>query len=310
MVPGTKIWGGARRIGAVLLTTTMAACAPVPGEDTGALPGVGALDVDTLPAGVTDDFSEAPELFQLSGVAIWDGARTVPGVWVAHPTARGTMQVRIAHTATGAEVDGRIYRAGPRADGDVITLSSDAARALGLEPGRRARLSIRALVPGDLAAQRTRQDAERTARSALSGYAATLDHDRLAQLVGALMRGMGYRTEFDDGLVATDGGAGIRAVAATGAAVRVAVRAGGGRAFSGRELATFGSAIGPGDVGLVVSVPGFAGGVGQGAVLGGSFVQTLDLDGLLHLWVERYRDMAETDRLLMPLQPVYFLAAN
>jgi hypothetical protein len=44
--------------------------------------------------------------------------------------------------------------------------------------------------------------------------------------------------------------------------------------------------------------------------MGGSFVETLDLDGLLALWIDRYAEMAETDRALMPLQPVYFLAAN
>ena len=125
------------------------------------------------------------------------------------------------------------------------------------------------------------------------------------------LRGMGYRTEFSDGLVGADGGAGIRAYPDAGPEITVAVRQGRGEAFSGRELGAFGHAMGQsGGVGLVVSVPGFEPGVRQGGMFGGAFVETVDLAGFLDLWVERYRDLAPTDQALLPLTPVYLLAAN
>ena len=77
------------------------------------------------------------------------------------------------------------------------------------------------------------------------------------------------------------------------------------------DMGAFGDAIGGrGAVGLVVSVPGFARDVRQGGLAGGAFIEMLDLDGLLALWVDRYAEMADVDRALLPLQPVYFLAAN
>ncbi len=295
----------------------LTACAPIEaGFDTGSLPGVGAIESDTLTVGEdvsAAELSAAPEVYNLKGIAVWNGGRTVPGIWVAHPTATKPMDVRIVHTATGKSVVGRLLHAKNRPGNNQVTLSSDAAAALGLEPRRRARLSIVALLPGDLATRRSRQGAERSARAALTGFAATLDNDRLAQLVGALMRGMGYRTEFEDGLIANDGGAGIRAkLAGKGAPdIRVAVRSGGNKRISGGELAAFGKALRTdGSVGLVVSVPGFGKDVRRSGLMGGAFVEMLDLDGLLDLWVDRYQDVAAVDRELMPLKPVYFLAGN
>ena len=302
-------------LGAACLGALLVACGPVQnGRDTSALPGVGAVDDDLALGADTPTrptLTPTPEILQLTGSAKWNGSRTVPGLWVAHPRAGKSMDVQVVHQATGRTVQARLFRSEKRAGGDDITLSSKAAKALGMEPGRRAKLTIVALAPGNLAQRRDRRTAEQTARSALTGFAATLDHDRLAQLVGALLRGMGYKTEFTDGAVPTDGGSGIRATPGFGPALNVAVRAGKGSAFSGGELGAFGSAIGgQGNVGLIVSIPGFSPDVRQARMIGGAFVETLDLAGLLDLWVERYEDIAPQDRALLPLKPVYFLAGN
>lgn len=301
--------------GAACVSALLVACGPVQnGRDTSALPGVGALDDDLVlgaDAPTRPTLTPTPEILQLSGSAKWNGNRTVPGLWVAHPRAVKSMDVQVLHSTSGRKIQARLFRSEARADGDEITLSSKAAKALGLEPGRRAKLTIVALAPGNLVQRRDRKTAEQTARSALTGFAATLDHDRLAQLVGALLRGMGYQTKFTDGAVSNDGGTGIRATPGFGPALSVAVRSGGSPVFSGGELGTFGSAIGGrGKVGLVVSVPGFSPDIRQARLIGGAFVETLDLAGLLDLWVERYQDIAPQDRALLPLKPVYFLAGN
>ena len=303
-----------RGFGVVLLSVGLVACGPVDvGRDASQLPGVGVVEEDTLPdtgATVPAAVTTAPEVLQLSGFADWNGNRTIPGLWVAHPRVKKPIDARVVDGESGRHVDVRLFRAEARDRGDAITLSSDAAKALGLVAGRRTKLSIVALVPGDLAVRRDRKSAETMARSALTGFAATLDHDRLAQLVGALMRGMGYRTEFTDGIVATDGGSGIEATPSAGPVVRVAVRAGGKAAFSGTEFGLFGREVRGNGVGLVVSVPGFAPDIRQGGLAGGAFVQAVDLAGLLDLWVDRYQDMTADDRALLPLKPVYFMAAN
>lgn len=278
------------------------------------MPGVGAVETDTLPETGPDDrltMVTAPELLQLSGFAVWNGRQTVPGVWAAHPGVTKPMDARVIDSASGRHVDVRLFRAEARGNGDEITLSFEAARALGLEAGRRSTLSLVALVPGNLGVKRERRSAERTARSALAGFAASLDHDRLAELVGALMRGMGYRTEFTGGHSEVGAGTAIRAVPGAGPAISIALRAGGGDAINQTELGAFGRSVrDAGGIGLVVSVPGFARDARQGRLAGGAFVQTMDLAALLDLWVRHYPDMAPDDRALLPLKPVYFLAAN
>ncbi|MEM1160432.1 MAG: hypothetical protein AAGJ28_05825, partial [Pseudomonadota bacterium] len=123
------------------------------------LPGIGNLGVtgsDALseePALTNVDLVRAPEIFAASGVAVWDGRRTARGVWVAHPRVNGTLPVRIVHNGSGAEVDGRAYRARGRSDGDVLAVSSDTAEALRLPAGQQQRISIFAVRPKDGPAQ-------------------------------------------------------------------------------------------------------------------------------------------------------------
>ncbi|MFQ5566209.1 MAG: SPOR domain-containing protein [Paracoccaceae bacterium] len=83
-----------------------------------------------------------PEAFHAADLALWDGARTLPGIWVAHPMAETARRVRLTNTETGARVDAAMFRRDPNLSGPRIVISSEAAERLGLTPGRATSLTI------------------------------------------------------------------------------------------------------------------------------------------------------------------------
>ncbi len=98
-----------------------------------------------------------PEEFEIADTAVWDGERTLQGIWVAHPAAETARRVRILNTDTGYAVDGALFRRDDAAGGAAVLVSSDAAAALGMEPDKAVTLSIVAIKrgpvrPSDLAA--------------------------------------------------------------------------------------------------------------------------------------------------------------
>ena len=95
----------------------------------------------------------APELFEARGLAVWDGARTLQGIWVAHPQAETARRVRIFDTATRRAVDGALFRRDKAISGSSVLISSEAAVELGLSPNKRAQLLIVALKPSTQAAK-------------------------------------------------------------------------------------------------------------------------------------------------------------
>lgn len=89
----------------------------------------------------------APNLFDATGTALWDGKRTLQGVWVAHPLATSARRVRIYNTQTGAAVDGALFKRDPALTGPSVLVSSEAAQFLGMSPGEETDLRIVALTP-------------------------------------------------------------------------------------------------------------------------------------------------------------------
>ena len=87
----------------------------------------------------------APEAFSASGVAVWDGNSTLEGVWFAHPLATKPQRVRVKAASTGKTTEGALFRRDPALPGPSVIVSSDAARALGLQPGAPETLEIVAL---------------------------------------------------------------------------------------------------------------------------------------------------------------------
>ncbi|MBZ4688993.1 MAG: hypothetical protein JG765_244 [Cereibacter sp.] len=92
---------------------------------------------------------EAPEVFQTSDAALWDGRPSLGGVWVASPAAKDPERVILRNPANGRSVIGALFRRERDNPGPTLQISSDAAAALGLLAGQPAEISVTALRRSD-----------------------------------------------------------------------------------------------------------------------------------------------------------------
>ena len=290
---------------------------PDPNQQSGTARN-GIDELDTLwpkSSDVDPNFVRADEVFSTSGIAIWDGVRTVRGVWVAHPKADRTRKVRIIHTKTGTQIDGILYRSDRRHAGNVVTLSSEAAAALDLKPGAPDQISIHGLRPRGQTSRRQRNTVESRAETELASHISRLNETQLLQVAAAAMRGMGYATIFEDplmpGLLS-----GIRAFPRPDQgyaipAIRVAVRHPDADPMSAAEVRLLQDKItGSGDLGAIISVTGFQSKISNGLAANGAHLELVDLGDLMNIWTTYYEQLSDPDRALLPLQPVYFLATK
>lgn len=88
---------------------------------------------------------EAPNVFQVTEEALWDGRPSLGGVWVASPDARDPERVIMRNPANGKFVIGALFRRERDNPGPKLQISSDAAAALGMLAGAPAKLSVTAL---------------------------------------------------------------------------------------------------------------------------------------------------------------------
>jgi SPOR domain len=88
---------------------------------------------------------EAPEVFQVTDDALWDGRPSLGGVWVASPDTKDPERVIMRNPANGKFVIGALFRRERENPGPALQISSDAAAALGILAGAPAKLSITAL---------------------------------------------------------------------------------------------------------------------------------------------------------------------
>ena len=88
---------------------------------------------------------EAPNVFQVTEDALWDGRPSLGGVWVASPDARDPERVIMRNPANGKFVIGALFRRERDNPGPKLQISSDAAAALGMLAGAPAKLSVTAL---------------------------------------------------------------------------------------------------------------------------------------------------------------------
>ena len=86
-----------------------------------------------------------PEAFHATGFALWDGVRTLPGIWIAHPMAEIARRVRLTNGETGTQVDAAMFRRDPGLSGPRIIVSSETAERLGLTPGHATPITIEGL---------------------------------------------------------------------------------------------------------------------------------------------------------------------
>lgn len=88
---------------------------------------------------------EAPEVFQVTDQALWDGRPSLGGVWVASPDAKDPERVILRNAANGKFVIGALFRRERDNPGPKLQISSDAAAALGLLAGQPGKVSVTAL---------------------------------------------------------------------------------------------------------------------------------------------------------------------
>lgn len=88
---------------------------------------------------------EAPDVFQVTDQALWDGRPSLGGVWVASPDAVDPERVILRNPANGTFVIGALFRREAFNPGPKLQISSDAAAALGLLAGEPASVSVTAL---------------------------------------------------------------------------------------------------------------------------------------------------------------------
>lgn len=102
------------------------------------------------PAGETsvrlvDRDVEAPDVFQVTDEALWDGRPSLGGVWVASPDAVDPERVILRNPANGKFVIGALFRRERENPGPRLQISSDAAAALGMLAGQPATINVTAL---------------------------------------------------------------------------------------------------------------------------------------------------------------------
>lgn len=153
---------------------------------------------------------------------------------------------------------------------------------------------------------------EQMAMDAIKSYIAEKNAYEFQDLVAALLRGMGYHTPFVAPL-GKDGGIDIIAfrdpfgIDTPRIKVQVKHRQ---SASSVQEIRQLVGILQKDDVGLFVSTGGFTADAKRTATSSHVHLQLIDLDEFIRLWKEFYKKMADEDRSLLPLYPVYFVAPS
>ena len=88
---------------------------------------------------------EAPEVFQATDSALWDGRPSLGGIWVAAPEVTNPERALIFNPATGKSVTGALFKRERANPGPRLQLSSDAAEALGILAGQPTEIRVTAL---------------------------------------------------------------------------------------------------------------------------------------------------------------------
>ncbi len=88
---------------------------------------------------------EAPDVFQSTDSALWDGRPSLGGIWVASPDAISPERVVMFNPATGKTVKGALFRRERDNPGPTLQISSDAAEALGMLAGQPTEIQVTAV---------------------------------------------------------------------------------------------------------------------------------------------------------------------
>lgn len=158
---------------AAVSAVALAACQQTGDGGTTPAPVAGSPVAQATSVKLVDRDVEAPEIFQTTDMALWDGRPSLGGVWVASPEAKDPERVILRNTANGKFVIGALFRRERENPGPTLQISSDAAAALGLLAGQPGRVSVTAL-------RREEAPAAPDARKPLLDAAETTEAEALA----------------------------------------------------------------------------------------------------------------------------------
>ena len=157
----------------------------------------------------------------------------------------------------------------------------------------------------------TFEEAEETAWEEIEQYVQAMNPYDLQKLVAALLRAMGYHVSW----IAPPGpdkGIDILAhndpLGTSTPRIKVQVKRRADR-IRVESIRSFMAVLGEQDVGIFVSTGGFTSDAESEARTKETRKLTLvDLEKLVELWIQHYDKVADSDKLLLPLKPVYYLA--
>ena len=159
----------------------------------------------------------------------------------------------------------------------------------------------------------TFEEAEELAWSEVETYLQNMNPYDFQKLVAALLRAMGYHVSW----VSPPGpDKGIDIIAYTdplgtkSPRIKVQVKRH-ADAISADGLRSFMALLGDQDVGIYVCTGGFTSAAeSEARTQERRRLTLLNLEKLFDLWVEHYEHLSESDRRLLPLRPVYYLAPS
>jgi restriction system protein len=159
----------------------------------------------------------------------------------------------------------------------------------------------------------TIEEAEEAAWSEIAHYMKSMNPYDFQNLVAALLRAMGYHVSWvappgpDKG---TDILAHTDPLGTSVPRIKVQVKRREDK-INAEGLRSFMAVLGDQDVGIFVSTGGFTSEAeSEARTQERRKVTLLDLEKLFDLWVQHYERVAETDKRLLPLKPVYYLAPS
>ena len=131
---------------------------------------------------------EAPDVFEATDSALWDGRPSLGGIWVAAPDVTNPERAIMFNPANGKSVTGALFKRERENPGPRLQLSSDAAEALGILAGQPTEIRVTALrkaeaveeapaeetAAADISAEATETAAEDEAEPAKEGEAAAI----------------------------------------------------------------------------------------------------------------------------------------
>ena len=130
------------------------------------------------------------------------------------------------------------------------------------------------------------------------------------ELCGALFRGMGYYTPF----IAPrgkDGGVDVIAykdpIGSTTPHIKIQIKYRQDTKATSQELRQLKGILTTNDIGIFISVSGFASDALKEFKHSNPHIELIDLERFIELWQEFYGKMNDEDKSLMPISPVYFV---